>query len=85
MIEKYCKDYENEFEEDFLFYIYWKKFRTIKNFFISFSRIIFVIKEDSVSIDRTLFIMDILIKYLQETTVNFLFIFFSLANSYIIG
>jgi hypothetical protein len=64
MIEKYCENYESELEENFLFYADWKKLRTIKDFLILFSRIILVIKGDSVFINRTLFIMNILIKYL---------------------
>jgi hypothetical protein len=73
MIEKYYKDYENEFKKDLLSYIDWKKFRTIKNFLTPFSRAILVIERDFISINRTLFTMNILIKYLQETTVNPLF------------
>jgi hypothetical protein len=63
MIEKYCENYENELEEDFLFHADWKKLRTIKDFLIFFSRTTFIIEEDSISINRTLFTMNILIKY----------------------
>jgi hypothetical protein len=76
MIEQYYKDYESELEENLLFYTDWKKFRTIKNFLISFLRAIFVIEGNSIFINRTLFIMNVLIKYLQKTTVNFLFSLF---------
>jgi hypothetical protein len=57
----------------------------IKDFLASFSRTILIIKGNSVFIDRTLFNIDILIKYFQETTVYPLFSFFSFANLYIIG
>ena len=72
MVEEYCENYENKFEKDLLFYADWKKFRTIKDFFASFSRATLATEGDSVSIDRTLFTMDILIKHLQETTVSLL-------------
>ena len=62
MVEKYYKNYENELKEDLLSHTNWKKFRTIKDFLTPFSRAILVIKGDSVSIDRTLFIINILIK-----------------------
>jgi hypothetical protein len=79
MIKQYCKNYENKFEEDFLSHTNWKKFRTIKDFFVPFSRATLVTERDSVSIDRTLFTMNVLIKHFQETTVNPLpsFFFFS--------
>jgi hypothetical protein len=70
IVEKYYKDYESEFEEDLLSYQDWKKLRTIKDFLIPFSRATLATKGDSVSIDRTLFTMDILIKHLQETTIS---------------
>ena len=70
MVEKYCEDYESELEEDLLSHADWKKLRTIKDFFAPFSRVTLAIKGDSVSIDRTLFTMDVLIKHFQETTVS---------------
>jgi hypothetical protein len=75
MIKQYCEDYESELKEDFLSYANWKKFRTIKDFLIPFSRATLAIERDSVFIDRTFFTMDVLIKHLQETTVSFLFSF----------
>jgi hypothetical protein len=63
MVEEYCESYENELEKDLLFYADWKKLRTIKDFFVFFSRATLAIEGDSVSIDRTLFTMDILIKH----------------------
>ncbi len=62
-VEEYCEKYEDEFEEDFLSREDWKKLGIIKDFLIFFSRAILVIEGDSVFIDRTLFNMDILIKY----------------------
>ena len=72
MVEQYCEDYESELEEDLLSHADWKKLRTIKNFLTPFSRATLATERDSVSIDRTLFIMDILIKHLQETIVSLL-------------
>ncbi len=51
MVEKYCEDYESEFEEDLLFYIDWKKFCTIKDFLALFSRATLATEGDSVSIN----------------------------------
>jgi hypothetical protein len=62
-VNKYYKNFKREFQKDLLNFIDWKKFRTINNFFQPFSKIIFFIKGDEISIDRTLFIIDILIKY----------------------
>jgi len=69
-VEQYCEDYENELEEDLLSHADWKKLRTIKDFLAPFSRATLATEGDSVSIDRTLFTMDVLIKHLQETTVS---------------
>ena len=69
-VEKYCQDYKSEVEEDILSFTDWKKPRTIKDFLAPFSRATLFTEGDSVSIDRTLFTMDILIKHLQETTVS---------------
>jgi hypothetical protein len=70
MVEKYCEDYESELEEDLLSHADWKKLRTIKDFLAPFSQATLATEGDSVSIDRTLFTMDILIKHLQETIVS---------------
>ena len=64
IVEKYCEDYENKLEEDLLSYVDWKKLCTIKDFLAPFSRATLATKGDSVSIDRTLFTIDILIKHL---------------------
>jgi hypothetical protein len=69
-VEQYYEDYENELEKDLLFYTDWKKLRTIKDFFAPFSRVTLATEGNSVFINRTLFIMDVLIKHLQETTVS---------------
>jgi hypothetical protein len=65
-VEKYCSDYENELEENILNFADWKKLRTIKNFLIFFTRIIFAVEGDSTSINSIFFIMDVLIKHLQN-------------------
>jgi hypothetical protein len=70
MVEKYYKDYKSELEEDLLSHGDWKKLRTIKDFLAPFSRATLATKGDSISIDRTLFTMDILIKHPQETIVS---------------
>ena len=72
MVEKYCKDYESELEEDLLSHVDWKKLCTIKDFLAPFSQATLFTKGDSVSINRTLFTIDILIKHIQETTVSLL-------------
>jgi hypothetical protein len=69
-VEKYCQDHEEELEQDLLSHQDWKKLRTIKEFLAPFSRATLAIEGDSVSIDTTLFTIDILIKHLQETTVS---------------
>jgi hypothetical protein len=72
-VEKYYKKYEIKFKKNLLSREDWKKFNIIKDFLAPFLRATLVIEEDSVSIDRTFFNMDILIKYLQKTIVRFLF------------
>jgi hypothetical protein len=69
-VEKYCEDYESEVEKDLLSFADWKKLRTIKDFLAPFERATLSTEGDSVSIDRTLFTMDILIKHIQETTIS---------------
>ena len=64
IVEKYYEDYENELEEDLLSYVDWKKLCTIKDFLAPFSQATLATKGDSVSINRTLFTIDILIKHL---------------------
>jgi hypothetical protein len=54
----------------------------INNFLQPFSKAILFIEENEISIDRTLFIIDILIKHLQISIVNPLFFFLYLTNSY---
>jgi hypothetical protein len=72
MVEEYCENYESELEKDLLSHADWKKLRTIKDFLVPFSRATLATEGDSISIDRTLFTMDILIRHLQETTVSLL-------------
>jgi hypothetical protein len=64
MVEKYYKDYKSKLKEDLLSYTNWKKLCTIKDFLAPFLQATFITKGDFVSIDCTLFIIDILIKYL---------------------
>jgi hypothetical protein len=74
-INKYYENFERELQKDLLNFADWKKFRTINNFLQPFSKIILFIKGDEISIDRTLFIIDILIKHLQISIVSPLFFF----------
>jgi len=69
-IEKYCQEFEEELEDDILSYDDWKKLRTIKDILQPFSRATLYAEGDSPSIDATLFMMDVLIKHLQETNVR---------------
>ena len=71
-IEKYCLNHEDELEEDILSPKDWKKLCTIKDFLGPFSRATLFTEGDSTSIDRTLFIIDILIKYIQKETISLL-------------
>jgi hypothetical protein len=63
-VEEYCKKYETELEEDLLSRKDWKKLSIIKDFLAPFSQATLTTKGDSVSIDCTLFNIDILIKHL---------------------
>jgi hypothetical protein len=69
-VEKYCQDHEEELEEDILTSKDWKKLRTIKEFLAPFARATLAAEGDSTSLDSTLFMMDILIKHLQEENVS---------------
>jgi hypothetical protein len=69
VVERYCQNYKEELEEDILTSKDWKKLRTIKEFLVPFIRATLT-TEGSTSLDSTLFIMDILIKYLQEENVS---------------
>jgi hypothetical protein len=71
-IEKYCQDYKEELEDNLLSYQDWKKLCTIKDFLAPFLQATLATEGDSISLDTTLFTIDILIKYLQETTVSLL-------------
>ena len=61
---------KSEVEKDLLSFVDWKKLCTIKDFLAPFERATLSTKGDSISIDRTLFTMDILIKHIQETTIS---------------
>jgi hypothetical protein len=84
-VEDYCEKYESELEEDLLSREDWKKLGMIKDFLAPFSRATLATEGDGVSIDLTLFNMDILIQHLQETTVRRSPSLLLLANLHIIG
>ena len=63
-MEDYCEKYKNKFKEELLSRENWKKLGIIKDFLIPFSRATLVIEGDGVSINFTLFNIDILIQYL---------------------
>jgi hypothetical protein len=69
-VEKYCQDHKEELEEDILTPKDWKKLRTIKEFLAPFARATLATEGSSTSLDSTLFIMDILIKHLQEEHIS---------------
>jgi hypothetical protein len=70
-VKKYCQDHEEELEDDILTPKDWKKLCLIKDFLAPFSRATLFTEGDSTSLDSTLFIMDVLIKHLQEKTVSY--------------
>jgi hypothetical protein len=69
-IELYCQNHEEELEEDILTSKDWKMLRTIKDFLAPFQRATLAAEGDSASLDSTLFMMDILMKHLQEENVS---------------
>ena len=71
-IDKYCEHFEHELQKDLLDLADWKKLRTINEFLQPFFRATLFTKGDEVSIDRTLFTMDILIKHIQISIVSLL-------------
>jgi hypothetical protein len=75
IIKQYYENYESELKKNILSHTDWKKLRTIKDFFVLFSRVTFAIERDSIFINRTLFTINVLIKYFQKTTVSFLLFF----------
>jgi hypothetical protein len=62
-VERYCQNHKEELEEDILTPKDWKKLYIIKDFLGPFIRAT-LIAEGSTSLDSTLFIIDVLIKYL---------------------
>jgi hypothetical protein len=72
-IDKYYKDFKRELQKNLLNFANWKKLRTINNFLQLFSRATLFTEKNEISIDRTLFTIDILIKYLQISIINPLF------------
>jgi hypothetical protein len=71
-VERYCQNHEEELEEDILTPKDWKKLRTIKDFLGPFKRATLA-AEGSTSLDSTLFMMDVLIKHLQQENVSYPF------------
>ena len=69
-VDKFCEDFERELQKDLLDLADWKKLRMINDFLQLFSRATLFTEGDEVSIDRTLFTMDILIKHLQISIVS---------------
>ena len=84
-VEDYCKKYKNELEEDLLSHEDWKKLGMIKDFLAPFLWATLATEGDSISIDLTLFNIDILIQHLQETTIWHSLSLLLLASLYIIG
>jgi len=77
-VEKYCSDYKDELEEDLLSFVNWKKLCTIKDFLTPFTQATLATKRDSTFINSTFFIIDVLIKHLQNQVVsNSFFLFLS--------
>jgi hypothetical protein len=79
-VEKYYQNHEEELEEDILTSKDWKKLRTIKEFLEPFSRATLA-TEGSTSLDSTLFMIDILIKHLQEENISSSFPSYDYTNS----
>src|SRR5947209_13371530 len=69
-VDKFCENFEHELQKDLLDLTDWKKLHTINDFLQLFSRATLFTEGDEVSIDRTLFIIDILIKHLQISIIN---------------
>ena len=69
-VDKFCEDFERELQKDLLDLADWKKLRMINDFLQLFSRATLFTEGDEVSIDRTLFTMDILIKHFQISIVS---------------
>jgi hypothetical protein len=70
-VDQYCEAYEEELEDDLLSYSDWKRLRLIKDFLAPFQRTTLRAQGDSRSLDSTLFLMDVCIQHIQETTVRY--------------
>ena len=68
-VEKYCRSYEDDLEKDLLTSQDWKKLKIIKDFLSVFVRATLTGQGHSASIDSTLFLFDVIIKHIQQTTV----------------
>jgi hypothetical protein len=80
-VDKYCRNHEEDLTEDFLSHKDWKKLCMTRDFLATFARATLFAEGASTSIDRTLFVMDILIKHLHETIVSLLLSFFLLVRA----
>ena len=78
-VDKFCEDFEHELQKNLLDLADWKKLHTINDFLQSFSRATLFTEGDEVSIDHTLFTMDVLIKHLQISIVSPLLFLFLLS------
>ena len=67
-VDKYCEDFEHELRKDLLDLANQKKLYMINNFLQPFASGTLFTKGNS--IDRTLFTIDVLIKYIQITIVS---------------
>ena len=63
-VEEYCKKYKDKLKEDLLSCKNWKKLGIIKDFLAPFLQATLATKRNSISINCTLFNIDILIKHL---------------------
>jgi len=63
-IKAYCLAHEEELEDDILSFKEWGRLRIIRDFLYLFTRATLFTEGDFTSINRMLFIMNILIKYI---------------------
>ena len=80
-VDKYCRNYEEDLIEDFLSYKDQKKLHITRDFLTTFIRATLFAEGASTSINHTLFIIDILIKYLHEIIISLLLSFFLLIRA----
>ncbi len=73
-IDTYIKDYWADLEYDFIILEDWTKFRTIEEFFKLFYIVIFKLEGYKATLENMLFIMNIIIKYFQDSLVSIFFL-----------